>query len=190
MESCTTDIASGASAERLSSDKQGKIRTFTRKLVNPLAMRPEDIDIVDIAHHLSNECRYSGACPEFYSVSQHSYLVSLAQSGGPELQLAALLHDAAEAYLKDLASPVKHSPLLQGYCEVEEALMRTIFETFGLEFDLLAQTKRADDWALHYEMNSFWHPEKLNGEPSIVPWTPKEAERAFMSQFLYLRSCA
>jgi hypothetical protein len=66
---------------------------------------PEDIDILDIAHSLSLQCRYNGACKFFYSVAQHSEFVS--RHVPPEDALAALLHDAEEAYTSDMTTPLK-----------------------------------------------------------------------------------
>lgn len=81
------------------------IQTFTGKKVFPLAMTAEMVCVDDIAHALSMKCRFTGHCREFYSIAEHSVRVSLLVR--PELRLAALLHDAAEAYLPDLARPIK-----------------------------------------------------------------------------------
>lgn len=84
------------------------IQTFTGRafdLSNPL---PEMVDAEDIAHALSMLCRYTGHCAWFYSVAQHSILVSeIVAATAPELGLAALLHDADEAYTNDWSSPMK-----------------------------------------------------------------------------------
>lgn len=81
------------------------IQTFTGKKVFPLAMTTDMVDIKDIAHALSLKCRFTGHCRTFYSVAEHSMRV--AELVRPELKLAALLHDAAEAYLPDFARPIK-----------------------------------------------------------------------------------
>lgn len=65
------------------------------------------IEIVDIAHALSQLCRYTGHTDMFWSVAQHSLLVAEKMPGTPEQKLVALLHDAAEAYTGDLSSPLK-----------------------------------------------------------------------------------
>lgn len=69
-----------------------------------------EISIYDIAHQLANQCRFNGACREFYSVAQHSVLVARlleASGASPRIQLLGLLHDAHEAYLGDLVRPLK-----------------------------------------------------------------------------------
>ncbi len=64
---------------------------------NPFEPEPEDIRIADIAHNLSNVCRYGGACKKFYAVAQHSFICSLVAP--PHLKARLLLHDASEAYI-------------------------------------------------------------------------------------------
>lgn len=84
--------------------------TYTGKQFDPLAPVAGTVDIRDIAHALSMYCRFGGHCSSFWSVASHSIAVSMAlQAMGaePVLILAGLLHDASEAYLPDLASPIK-----------------------------------------------------------------------------------
>jgi len=107
----------------------------------------EDTDgicIEDIAGALSKMCRFTGHCRRFYSVAEHSVWVS--DLLPKELQLAGLLHDASEAYLADIASPVKQ--LLPDYKIIEERVMRKIAKKFNLPegFDKLPEIKSAD-WA-------------------------------------------
>jgi hypothetical protein len=75
----------------------------------PLVNTPvEAISIRDIAAHLSKICRFAGATQVFYSVAQHSVLVSnLMAEYGPHAQMYGLLHDAHEAYIGDIPQPVK-----------------------------------------------------------------------------------
>ena len=103
-----------------------------------LKPRADLITTLDIAHALSLICRFNGHCNRHYSVAQHSLLVAdIVQSQGhsPEIQLQALLHDAAEAYVGDMVSPLKR--LLweaNGYFdEIEERVWRAICERFDLE---------------------------------------------------------
>lgn len=140
-------------------ERKGRIRTFTGKYVDPLALKPEDICIEDIAHHLSLICRYTGACPFPFSVAQHSLMVSYfmeAKHGWRTPALAGLLHDASETYLNDIASPVKHNPAMLFYREAEDRAERLIFSTFGIDYSWMALTKPEDDRAFFAEVNSWW----------------------------------
>src|SRR3954452_7535501 len=87
------------------------LQTISGRFVNPLDPDLDQIDIGDITRALANTCRFGGHCRSFYSVAQHSVIVSelVEQRGGdPEDVFAALMHDAAEAYLGDMPHPVKH----------------------------------------------------------------------------------
>jgi hypothetical protein len=83
------------------------IQTYSGRQFWPLDPRVEDVHLEDIAHALSNVCRYTGHVREFYSVAEHSVHVSW--SCEPEDALWGLLHDASEAYLADMARPVKQN---------------------------------------------------------------------------------
>ena len=102
--------------------------------------QPDQIDILDIAQGLANECRYAGQCRVFYSVAQHSYLAS--QIVNPRHALEALLHDAAEAYCKDIPRPLKY--MLPDYQAIEERVEAAIRERFKLPAKMSPEVKRAD----------------------------------------------
>ena len=104
------------------------IQTYTGKQFYPLEPRAEDIDIADIAHALSLICRFTGHCRVFYSVAEHSLLMS--EWCKPELAKWALMHDAAEAYLADVARPVKRQ--IPHYCDYERAVLLQVSKRFGL----------------------------------------------------------
>ena len=160
-------------------------QTYTGKQFWPLDPRPEDIDINDIAHSLSMQCRYNGHCARFYSVAEHSVLV--ARQASPKNRMAALLHDAAEAYLCDLPRPVKHS--VSGYAEAEAAVELAIAERFGVTWPWPDEVKRIDNCILHDEKAQLmangpaWN---LPGEPlgvRVECWSPERARLEFMSAF-------
>src|SRR3954471_2936273 len=113
-------------------DYKYSILTNSGKLAWPMDPRPEDIDILDIAQGLSNQCRFNGQIKTFYSVAQHSVLVTRMVSS--ENQLAALLHDASEAYLPDLTSPVKRQ--IPEFVEAENRLMEVIADVFGFAWPM------------------------------------------------------
>ncbi len=139
------------------------IETYTGRHVNPLELKPEDIDITDIAHSLSQLCRFVGHCRRFYSVAQHSiHVASLVfEEFSKQLFedikfadrtcLAALLHDGAEAYLSDLSRPVKHSGMFKQYRELERIVTGRIMERYGctgVDWQLI---KKMDDTMLATE---------------------------------------
>lgn len=114
--------------------------TFSGKYVNFL--EPTNICIQDIAHALSNICRFTGHTKDFYSVAQHSVLVSFLCK--PENAKYGLLHDAAEAYIGDISSPLK--ACLPDYKLIERNLLRNILLHYRLQpfDDLPEDVKYAD----------------------------------------------
>ncbi|HZZ43865.1 MAG TPA: hypothetical protein VFE58_13090 [Tepidisphaeraceae bacterium] len=162
------------------------LQTFTGKKFFPLSPRPADIDIRDIAHSLSLQCRFNGHCSAFYSVADHSLRVAAILP--PQLQLAGLLHDAAEAYLSDLPRPVKQQ--LPDFCSAEDRLLEIIFTHFHLSWPIPPEVWHADETLLATESRDLMTtpPESWNLAASpllekITPITPTEAESQFLSRF-------
>lgn len=164
------------------------IQTFTGAQFWPCSPRVEDIDIEDIAHALSLQCRYMGHCQNFYSVAEHCVLVS--DSLPPKWKLWGLLHDAAEAYLVDMARPIK--PFLTNYKELEDQLMHAVVEKFGLEpiFPMPDEVKAVDNRILFDEraQNLKAPPTPWNNElqplgVTLKLWAPKMAEAVFLDTF-------
>src|SRR4051794_18390687 len=102
-------------------------------LANPSASQ---VRIEDVAHGLAHTCRYAGQSKYFYSVAEHSVLVSHVISHS---NLAALLHDAAEAFVGDMTRPLKQ--LLPQYKIVEKRIEQVIFDRFGVEWPPPAEVK-------------------------------------------------
>lgn len=123
------------------------IMTYTGRQYWPMDPRPDEVDLLDVAHALSNLCRYTGHCQRFYSVAEHSVLVS--RLVRPEHALAGLMHDAPEAYVNDLARPLKR--FLPQYQHVEELNWRAVAKKFGLPERLPDDVHRADNMALRLE---------------------------------------
>lgn len=164
------------------------IQTYSGRKVYPLHLEPADVKLEDIAHHLSMTCRFSGAVREFYSVGQHSVLVSIYCE--PEDALAGLLHDASEAYLLDLCSPLKHSEPFRFYRSAEARCMKAICEAFDLPTAMPASVHLADARILASEARDLMaplHPDwRAMPEPyhrRVVSWSPQEAEQAFLARF-------
>ena len=163
--------------------------------VNPVV---DSIRIFDIAHGLSNECRYAGQCREFYSVGQHCVLASYFVPNA--LAWEALFHDSSEAYLKDLPTWLKQ--LLPGYKEIEHRFETVIRQKFGLSTDpvvwernkkiikevdykLLATEKRD---LLPVDGECWEYLRDVSPMPfNITPWSPKEAEKRFLDRYEELK---
>lgn len=154
----------------------------------PLDPHPAEIIIEDIAHALSNICRFGGHCRAFYSIAQHSVLVSRIVS--PEYALWGLLHDATEAYLLNLPAPVKR--FVPDYAPAEARVMHAICQRFGLAYCMPMPVKVADQMLLADEVEvlmprSFPLPYPPSGI-EIDPLPPKEAKELFLDRFHFLES--
>lgn len=168
-----------------------QIKTYTGRLVSPLAADACDIDIRDIAHALSNQCRWSGHTRQFYSVGDHSVRVSLICD--PQDALWGLLHDASEAYLVDLPRPLKDQEVFgAAYRRAEAHLMRTICEAFRLPEAMPESVRRADDVLLWTEARDLmdlepppeWRGERLS--QTLRPLGATAAKMAFMARYYEL----
>ncbi len=130
-------------------------QTFTGREFWPLDPRPEEVSIRDIAHALSLVCRFQGHCRYFYSVAQHSLFVAAilkSQDQPVSVQLAGLLHDAAEAYICDVVRPLKRL-LGSAYKDTENLVAAAIGQRYGIELVTLPDVeKMADEIALATEM--------------------------------------
>ncbi len=170
------------------------IQTYTGRKFWPLDPRVEEIFIEDIAHALSLICRFGGHCRPFYSVAQHSVMVSRIVAKGHEL--AALLHDAPEAYIGDMVRPLKqHMP---DFLDADSWISSCVEERFGLTPGALSsvEVKLADDTMLATELRDLmadgparqeWAPSRIADSTPISEiletWTPQEAEREFLLAF-------
>lgn len=124
------------------------IQTYTGKAFDLLNPNPDDICIEDIAHALSQLCRYTGHTRFFYSVAHHSILASFLVEDEKNAK-AALLHDASEAYLSDIATPAKQ--LIPQYYDLEDRIMRAIAKRFDFEYPLNKDIKNTDARLLQTE---------------------------------------
>lgn len=164
----------------------GCYSSFTKKkidLINPTA---DMICLEDIANALSKICRFGGHIPDHYSVAQHTLVVmTLAPK---ELKHAALLHDAAEAYLGDVVKPLK---VLLGtpYERIEAQFEALIFHKYGVSISDLRDIKPYDMEALEIEHDYFFKKRpiyltetvaRINGDRINTTWDYSYANRRFL----------
>ena len=155
--------------------------------------RPEEILIEDIEWALGNMCRYNGHCAKFYSVAEHSVYVSMQLSGVEAL--AALLHDAAEAFLGDIVRPIRRHPNLGFFGQIEEALLAVIAEKFGLPLPIPAAVWEADNNVLITELSQIMPGADLTNphlhgykilQLKIKCLPPRKASALFHARYLEL----
>lgn len=159
------------------------IETYSGKKFYVLRPWESQIDIRDIAHALSLVCRFAGHCSEFYSVAEHSVRVSGLVS--KQTALAALLHDAAEAYIGDTPRPIK--------TEEEKLLEDIIQKEILANFDVIhfdeEEVKKADMILLATEARDLmdniqdWYLPEPVLVKRIIPWSSRVAEREFLQRF-------
>src|ERR1700676_520726 len=178
--------------------KKAYIVTFTGKQFFLLEPRLEDIDIVDIAHSLALQCRWTGHVKYHYSIAQHSYYCSFI---GPEKEaFDRLMHDAPEAYIGDLNRPLKDYTEAGGaYRRREAIIQRAIAERFGYSVIEPVSVKLADNSMLYAEKGQLLNVEfeeaenwerydEQQGTIIIDSWTPGEAKAMFLKRFEELYS--
>lgn len=157
------------------------IRTVSGKYFDITSMDPNTIDIEDIAHALSFQPRFSGHLPVFYSVAQHCVMCAIHVTD--DYKLEALLHDASEAYLVDIPSPIK--ALLPDYKALEDSLNRVISLKFGIKYPFNEEIKIIDKEMLLSE----WEGIMLSKNPldyGIDIWDSKRAKAEFLSMYYKL----
>jgi 5'-deoxynucleotidase YfbR-like HD superfamily hydrolase len=155
------------------------ITTYKKHRFSPLSPQDGDIDIEDIAHALSFMCRANGHLEIFFSVAQHSINCAnevAARGYDPDVVLAALLHDASEAYLADIVRPVKLS--LPDYLVIEKQLQDAICKAFSLKTDDETRqiVAKADDAMLFGEF-LVMAGEQVYPEPPEIVSRPDYRER-------------
>lgn len=174
-------------SEQMIRDRQDWIPTYSGGVFFLMDPQPALVHIADIAHALAHLCRFTGHTIQFYSVAQHSVLVS--RFCAPEDALWGLLHDASEAYVADLNKPLKRQPSLVGYRDVEASVQRAICQRFELPPDEPQSVKDADGVLLRTEQRDLvvmpddWTPRVRPLTARLVPLQPYQAEREFITRF-------
>ncbi len=167
------------------------IQTHSGRRFNPTNPNPDAIVIQDIAHALSMQCRFSGHCRKFYSVAQHSVLVSYICDSADALW--GLMHDASEAYLVDVPRPLKRSGKFQAYIDFEHQMQEAVCKRFGLTLQEPPSVKMADTILLATEARDLMsplHPDWIqSADPlpfKIEAWDHDKAKDMFMKRFFEL----
>jgi hypothetical protein len=147
--------------------------------------------ISEIAHSLSQLNRFTGHSTKPYNVAEHSVRVSYMV---PECDaLPALMHDTSEAFVGDVASPLK--ALLPDYQQIEDRVMRAIFKQFGIALPLPESVHEADklscyqegyllvtDWRKNLDCSHLEWP----FSPPIHCWGPRKSKQAFIARYAEL----
>jgi hypothetical protein len=173
------------------------IQVASGKRFYPLEPERSIVDVKDIAQALSNMCRFGGHTSQFYSVAQHSYMVSYWVP--KEHALVGLMHDSSEAYLVDVPKPLKRSGQFgRLWGEAEARVLAEIFSQLGLPLPLPQEVHDADVWMACAEARDFmgdpdWVPryrarvkQILPRVPTIAPWPPEIARLQFLLRYYEL----
>lgn len=149
---------------------------------------PDAISVSDIAHSLSLQCRFNGHVDTFYSVAQHSVLVS--HFVKPENAFIGLMHDATEAYIGDMASPLKK--LIPEFRRYEDNLWEIIAEKYNMPSEMPHDVKHVDMRACMTEAfylmdgaGEDWNWEGIERLPipRFASLSPNAASQLFLGRF-------
>jgi hypothetical protein len=172
------------------SRKDAHFQTFTGRTFYPLDPRVDDVCIEDIAHALSNMCRFCGHVRTFYSVAEHCVRGAGHLRGALSLQF--LLHDAAEAYIVDLPRPLKRCGLFGWLYRAAECRVEAVIaEALGLPYPFDPVIKTVDERMLLTERRDLMPDTTITlcvgplapFPERITPMTPKQAERFFLTKY-------
>jgi len=179
------------------------MQTFSGRAFYPLDPCERDVCIEDIAHALACQNRFAGHTTLPYSVAEHSvrcarYVERRFRALYPHASLeherrailAALLHDATEAYLVDLPRPVKR--FMPDYKIAEDRLAGVIELWAGLPKGALGWdlVKSADEAILATEARDLlsappraWNLRAAPLDETIRPWSWERAKEEFLRVF-------
>ena len=169
------------------------IETYTGRQFEYISESIDAINIEDISHALSNLCRFAGNCHEFYSVAQHSYIVS--QYVSPKNKLQALLHDATETYISDIPAPFKR--MFPEVKKIENDICKRIFKKFNINYPISQEVKLIDirlllaerKYLFNHKYNHDWGFDVSALDINLKQfgiWSPLLAEKKFKENFKQL----
>jgi hypothetical protein len=159
--------------------------TYSGQRFNILQPKAEDVNLTDIACSLARQARFNGHTQFFYSVGQHS-CYGAQVSPTDEIAKLMLFHDASEAYVGDLVSPIK--ALLPHYELIEDRIQKAIADRFEFEFPFPKVVKEIDRRLLATEvrdlitprLETWTHLEQTPFDFRINPWPPQFVESRFL----------
>lgn len=168
------------------------LQTFTGNTIWLEDLTKNTYRMEDVAHSLSNQCRYNGHTSEFYSVAQHSYYVS--QMVPKDVALEGLLHDMAESISSDIPSPAKQYIL--GAKEFDNRFTEDMFRKFNLKWPMPPEVHEADLRMLFTEGRQLmpncdienWQDASnvKSYDFKITPWKPAMAKQMYLDRYQHL----
>lgn len=164
------------------------MNVFSGHRIDPLHIKEDDIYLEDIAHALSLLCRGNGHIKYFYSVAQHSLNCAKEAQGrgySKHVVLSCLFHDASEAYMSDLITPIKKQ--MKEYQIIEDQLLEKIFQAFHIKLKNEEKIiwKEMDHLLLEAELKEMMPLEEnrptvtLMSEPDLKEHYYREIEEEF-----------
>ena len=132
------------------------MRIWTGADLDILNLTPDQIDIHDIATHLSRIARWNGATAteRMFTVAEHS--VGVSNLCPTDLALWGLLHDAGECFIGDIITPLKAD--IQRLADIERHILFVISHKFGLPWPMPEAVKQADRFMLGWESRDYLDP--------------------------------
>ncbi len=170
------------------------VSLYSQRRIDLSSFSEDIVDIGDIAHSLSLQCRYNGHCKYHYSVAQHCvYVHNMLRyyTRAPHwINFAGLLHDASEAYLQDIIRGCKR--MMPSYLEIEDKIQNVVYCRYGIpDHRFIHKTiKYWDNRVLRSEVAALFanwkycFPRAEEIEPALIviePWSPAEAEEKFLA---------
>lgn len=152
------------------------VRTVTGQYVDFINPNPGTFNLEDIAHSLSQKPRFNGQLKSFYSVAQHCCLIC--DYLPTHLKADGLMHDAPEAYMADVPSPLKS--LLPDYKDYEERIHFRMTEKWDIQYPIPKEVKEMDRFFLEKEWYGLMLRTAVFGHEM---WSPEQAKQEFIYRF-------
>ena len=114
-----------------------RLKTLHSGYIDILNLRPDQIDIRDIAHSLSGIYRWNAHTTMGRSVADHSLNMAMRalDERGPYIALLCLMHDSPETYIGDITSDFKEwlDVRMGGELKaLETSLFNKVLDKFGI----------------------------------------------------------